>query len=243
MSGRSASRGWLALVLAIVLLLALTLAAGCARGDSGGVDEPGGVPTEEQGQEQGQAGDAIVGSNTDQIPPGREIAEGGGGPLSYTFREEWRRALAEAESWTAGAYLISASGDMINNEGVPSYWSMNFLNPDASAVLIVTIDPWGEVTETREVTGDSLKSFVTEYTKPIPYDVIDSDEVVVKGSLTLGAEYDLVKTKDPRVGLNFSVLDGSGPYWQYTLFYTSSAEYVSAQMNALTGEAKILDKP
>ncbi|MEI8333916.1 MAG: hypothetical protein WCH74_08700 [Chloroflexota bacterium] len=44
------------------------------------------------------------GSVADGIPPGREIAEGGGGPVQSTFREEWRGALAEAQKWRSGAY-------------------------------------------------------------------------------------------------------------------------------------------
>ncbi|HEY5276701.1 MAG TPA: hypothetical protein VIK38_09265 [Coriobacteriia bacterium] len=56
-------------------------------------------------------------------PPGREISEGGGGPVQYTFREEWRRALAQAQKWRSGAYLVKAVGQQVNDEGVPSYWA------------------------------------------------------------------------------------------------------------------------
>jgi len=37
------------------------------------------------------------------IPAGRGIAEGGGGPLSYTFREEWRKARPAAQNRRSGA--------------------------------------------------------------------------------------------------------------------------------------------
>jgi hypothetical protein len=42
-------------------------------------------------------------------------------------------------------------------------------------------------------------------------------------------------TRDPRLGLQFSSRDGSGPYWTYTLFDEATAEYVSAEIDALTG--------
>lgn len=171
------------------------------------------------------------------IPPGREIAEGGGGPTQYTFREQWRHALSTAGTWRPGAYLIGATGDMINDEGVPSSWRLLFIDkPQPDALLMVDIDPWGKVTEQRELTGDKMRSFVNESTRPIPFDVIDSDEAVTAGKKALEARYDLDKTKNPRVGLNFSVTDGSGPFWIYTLFYTPKAEYVTARMDALTGE-------
>ncbi len=177
--------------------------------------------------------------STDEIPPGREIAEGGGGPVQYTFREEWRRALAEARRWRSGAYLITAAGDMVNDEGVPNHWALDFVDrADADAVLKVEIDPWGAVTRTREITGDGVSSFVGPYTKMIPFGVIDSDEAVANGTAALATRYDLARTKDPRIGLGFSTVDGSGPYWTYTLFNESTAEYVSARIDALTGEVR-----
>ena len=104
-----------------------------------------------------------------EIPPGREIAEGGGGPMQYTFREEWRRALAEARKWRSGAYLITAAGAMVNDEGVPSRWALDFIDrADADAVLKVDVDPWGAITQTREVTGDGVSSFVDQYTNGNP---------------------------------------------------------------------------
>jgi len=171
------------------------------------------------------------------IPAGRGIAEGGGGPLSYTFREEWRRALAAAQNWRSGAYLISASGDFVNDDGVPSQWTVAFIDKaDADAVLVGEIDPWGKVTATREVTGDGVSSFVGQYTKRMPYAIMDSDTAVGLGKTALASRYDLAKTKDPRIGLNFSLVDGSGPFWTYTLFDESTATYVSVQIDALTGE-------
>jgi len=171
------------------------------------------------------------------IPPGREIAEGGGGPVQYTFREEWRRTLAEAQKWRSGAYLINAVGNQVNDEGVPSWWMMVFIDrADADAVLRVEIDPWGKITRTEEVTGDGVTSFVNQYTKRIPYAIIDSDQAVTVGKAALGERYNLLKTKDPELVIGTSVLTGGAIDWTYMLFYTSTAAYVSAQLDALTGE-------
>ena len=219
-------------------VLAVTLCAtvtGCSKGSSptttAGTQPPATQPAETS------AGPGGVSDAASQIPPGREIPEGGGGPVSYTFREEWRRGLAAAQKWRSGAYLITATGDMINDEGVPSSWSLIFLDKAAEdAVLIVGVDPWGKVTAQRQVNGTGVNSFVDNYTQQIPYDVIDSDSAVSAGKKALGARYNLKSTKDPRLALNFSATDGSGPYWNYTLFYISKAEYVTARIDALTGE-------
>ena len=177
---------------------------------------------------------------TGDIPAGRSFAEGGGGPQSYTFREEWRRALAEARSWRSGAYLISAAGSFVNDDGVPSEWTFAFIDlPVPDEVLVIQIDPWGKITASHKVSGGDITSFVSQYTNRIPYEVIDSDTAVGLGKAALAAGYNLDKTKDPRIGLNFSLTDGSGPYWTYTLFYTSTAAYVTAKIHAITSAVTI----
>ena len=239
-SRHAASGPWiLGRVGALALAFAALTVAGCANG---GAASPGTVDKKSEAPVGTNASSTAEPALTEEIPPGREIAEGGGGPVQYTFREEWRRALAEAQKWRSGAYLISAAGDMVNDEGVPSHWALDFIDrTDADAVLVVEIDPWGKVTQTREVTGDGVSSFVGQHTQQIPFDVVDSDTAVSLGQAALASRYDPAKTKDPRLGLNFSVLDGSGPYWRYTLFYESTAEYVSAQIDALTGEVMPVD--
>ena len=222
----------------VVILGFVVIQAGCSGLSKGstGSQTPNATNTTAAGN--AGSGSAVAG----QIPPGREIAESGGGPTQYTFREEWRRALATAQKWRGGAYLITATGDMMNDDGVPSSWRLLFIDKAAAdALLMVDLDPWGKVTSQRELTGSEVGSFVNAYTKAIPYDVMDSDKVVGVGKEALAARYDLAKTKDPRVGLNYSVIDGSGPYWVYTLFYTSNAEYVTARMDALTG--KVVPEP
>ncbi|MDZ4170216.1 MAG: hypothetical protein U1E26_11280 [Coriobacteriia bacterium] len=227
----------------VVLVLLLTAVAwaplGCASGgdpaSGGGESEPTTAPPAPT--------EAASGAG-EEIPPGREIAEGGGGPATYTFREIWRRALPPAQAWREGAYLTSAVGDMVNDDGVPSTWRLTFIDkPDADVVLLMDVDAWGKVTEQKEVTGEGVKSFVGEYSKPMPYDVIDSDDAVTRGKADLATRYDLAKTKDPRLALNHSVIDATGPYWSYSLFYTSSAEYVSSRMDALTGEVVAPEPP
>lgn len=183
------------------------------------------------------ASDEAAAPDADRIPPGREIAEGGGGPVTYTFREEWRRALDEAAAWRSGARLVSAVGQYVNNDGVPSEWRFTFVEGSApDALLWIYIDPWGNVTETREEIGDAVTSNVSEYDKPLPYDVIDSDQAVTIATEALAAQYSADKLRDPRIALGWSVLDGSGPYWEYDVFYTSNASYVNVRIDARSGE-------
>ncbi len=234
--------------LALALALAMVAPAGCSSaGNSPGMSTDGDATPAAPGSS--ATGPSLPGSTATagastlgDIPAGRSIAEGGGGPLTYTFREEWRRARAEAQNWRGGAFLISASGPYINDDGVPSYWTFAFADKTGpEAVLIVEIDPWGKVTETREVTGEGLSSFVSKYTDRIPYEVLDSDTAVGLGKAALADRYDLAKTKDPRIGLNFSATDGSGPYWSYTLFYKSTAVYVTAKVHAITGSVTLVE--
>jgi hypothetical protein len=222
----------------VAILGFVVILAGCTGMTKGSAGSQTSTATNTAAGGDAGSGSAVAG----QIPLGREIAEGSGGPTQYTFREEWRRALATAQKWRGGAYLITATGDMMNDEGVPSSWRLLFIDKAAAdALLMVDMDPWGKVASQRELTGSEVGSFVSAYTKPIPYDVIDSDTVVGAGKGALAARYDLAKTKDPRVGLNYSVIDGSGPYWTYTLFYTPNAEYVTARMDALT--SKVVPEP
>jgi hypothetical protein len=222
---------------ALALAFAVLALAGCANGGDasrGTLDNKSGAPV---GTEALSTADQVL--NQD-IPPGREIAEGGGGPVSYTFREEWRRALAEAQKWRSGAYLIKAVGNKVNDEGVPSYWALAFIDKaEADAVLRVEIDPWGKVTETEEVTGDGVISFVDKFTKRIPYDVIDSDEVVTIGKAALAAHFNPLKTRDPLIALSSNEITGGTLHWTYMLFYESTAEYVSALIDPRTGEVTL----
>ena len=214
-----------------VLALVLTGCGGSSFGPTPGTSiSPGGTPL---ASTQGTTST----SNADDIPPGRAIPEGGGGPNSYTFREEWRRARTAAQTWRAGAHLVSATGQYVNDDGEPNSWFMVFVDPgNLNAALTIDIDPWGKVTDREEVTGEGLISFINKYTKSIPYRIIDSDQAVQIGKADLATRYNLNKTKEPSLSLNFSRTDGSGPYWTYMLFYNSTAEYVSSRINALTGE-------
>ncbi len=201
------------------------------------------LPTASQSGRPDATGTPLSGSTAlADIPPGREIAEGGGGPKSYTFREEWRRARSVAQEWRSGAYLVSGVGSFVNDDGVPSSWTFDFVDrvsPDA--VLVVEIDPWGKVTATREITGTGASSLVGPNAGRIPYAVIDSDTAVGIAKVPMDSRYDLTKTRDPRIALGFSVLDGSGPYWTYTVFHEPSAAYVSARIDALTGAVTLTD--
>ncbi len=221
------SRVWrvLGLGLAAAMLVAV---AGCGATTTTGVDEPGGIPDDPEIVNE-QAQDA------DLIPPGREIAEGGGGPTQYTFREEWRRALPEAQKWRIGAYLISAVGNQVNDDGVPSDWRFAFISDrDPDALLFIYMDPWGKVSSTEEVT-ENRGSHVSEYDRPMEYDVIDSDQAVSIALKALAEDHDLADTKDPRISLGWSVLDGSGPYWEFNIFHKPTATYLYVQIDARSG--------
>jgi hypothetical protein len=179
----------------------------------------------------------MTASSTADIPAGHSFAEGGGGPLTYTFREEWRRARDAARAWRPAAYLVSASGNYVNDDGVPSYWTMDFVDrPDPDAALVVEIDPWGKVTGTHVVTSETVSSLLGPHATTIPYGVIDSDQAVGLGEGALKTLYNPAKTNSPSIALRYSEQDGSGPYWTYTLFYQPSAQYVSAQINAISGD-------
>jgi hypothetical protein len=156
--------------------------------------------------------------------------------MQYSFREAWRRALSPAQQWRPGAYLVSAVGNFVNDEGVPSEWRFTFIDrAEPDALLWLYVDPWGNITNSREESGDAVASSVSEFDKAIHYDVIDSDEAVRIGLNSMGAQYDLTKTRDPRIALGWDAVDGSGPYWWYSRFYTPTADYVSVEIDALTG--------
>jgi hypothetical protein len=222
---------------ALALAFAMLALAGCGTGTATGSAASQGPAATKSGALVGTAAPSATDQAlNDDIPAGRSFAEGSGGLLSYTFREEWRRALAEAQKWRGGAYLIAAVGREITDVGV-SEWRLDFIDKaDADAVLLVDIHPWGKVIQTQEVTGDGVISFANQYTKRISYAIIDSDKAVGLGKAALASQYPLAKTKEPSLTLDFSRIDGSGPYWTYMLFYESTAEYVSAQIDALTGE-------
>jgi hypothetical protein len=202
-----------------------------------GSQAPSGSPS---GASTGSVATSTAGATQlDDIPPGRSIAESGGGPLTYTFREEWRKARAEAQKWRSGAYLIFASGNFPNDDGVPSTWTLDFIDKAvADAVLLVEIDPWGKVTKTQEVTGGSVSVYVGP-NKRIPYSIIDSDRAVELGKAALATRYDLSSTKDPAITLGFSG-DGGGPYWTYATYNYSLGKKITAQIDALTGNVKQL---
>jgi hypothetical protein len=223
--------------------------AGCGSAGASPTAAPTAAPatqgsqTAAAGTQTAATGTPVSGQTTlDDIPPGRGIPEGGGGPNSYTFREEWRRARSVAQTWRSGAYLVSGAGSFVNDDGVPNSWSLTFVaEAAADRILLVEIDPWGKVTSTREVTGDQAVFLLGSHAGRIPYGVIDSDTAVAAGKAALGARYDLAKTRDPRIGLRFRDADGSGPYWTYTLFNVSTAAYVSARIDALTGAVTLTE--
>ena len=228
----------------VAAVIRIALVAAAVALAAGGCVSGGASPTlPGQSGRSADAGTPVPGTpDVGDIPPGRGIAEGGGGPMSYTFREEWRRALAAARAWHSGAYLVSGVGAFVNDDGVPSSWTFDFIDSGSpDAVLIVEIDPWGKVTGTREITGQEASSLLGPHAGRIPYAVVDSDTAVRNAKAALSSRYDLTNTRDPRLALGFSVVDGSGPNWTYTVFNKPSAAYVSARLDALSGAATLPD--
>lgn len=178
--------------------------------------------------------------NASSIPPGRSFSEGGAGSKSYTFREEWRRALSVAEVWRSGAYLITASGRNVNDDGVPSTWSMKFVDAiPTDEVLMLDIDPWGTVTQKHLAKTSVITDLVQPGDGRIPLGIMDSDAAVAKCKQALAAAQRPV-TGNADLGLAF-VRDGSGPFWSYVAEGPDS-RYFIAGVNAVTGETRVADK-
>jgi len=239
---RNRSRSMGTVVRALVAAGSVAIFAGC--GSPGTTGTATGLPAGSHATVEPSAATTPGSSSTvsvSEIPPGRAISDGGG-PAQYTFREEWRRALAAARQWRSGAYLINASGNQVNDQGVPSYWIMAFIDKAAAdAVFRIEIDPWGKVTRTNEITGSSVTSFVDEFTTRIPYDVIDSDQVVTVAAAALGAKYDLAKTSDPAVAIGSTAVSGGELRWTYMLLYSPTADYVSVAVDPTSGEITPLE--
>lgn len=191
------------------------------------------------GPKQADAGKAAgTTESVSEIPAGRAIPEGGGGPDSYTFREEWRRALAKAKEWRPGAYLVTASGNYVNDDGVPSSWQMTFVDAiPADKLLRVEIDPWGAVTTTKEIDTTKVKDLLQPGDARIPFGIMDSDAAVAAAKKALGASYELGKTENPAIRLQFD-RDDSGPWWIYVV-EDENGKLIITRVHALTGVAKV----
>jgi hypothetical protein len=221
-------------VAALALCATLVALAGCGgtgpgngAGSAGGT--PGTVATGTAGPGTGSPVDGAVVIVADSIPDGRAISGDGANP-EYTFRSLWKRAVPGALAWRPDAFLVSASGDFVNNDGVPSEWMMVFRTRATGAKdLRVWIDPWGKVTRTQETAPDD-----TYGTRAVMPNIIDSDEAVAAALPALAERVAPATTKDPRLGLGFK--DGAGPQWYYTAFATTDAAYVTATIDALTGK-------
>lgn len=212
--------------------VALALVAGCASpgvgdGSKVGGGSGSGAAVESTAPGGGTPVDGPVVIVPESIPDGRTVSDGGN--PEYTFRSLWKKALSTALKWKSDAYLVSAAGSFVNGDGVPSEWMMVFRTRAAGAKdLRLWIDPWGSVTRTEETAADD-----TFGTRAVMPDIIDSDEAVTSGLSGLAGQGAPAKTKDPRLGLGFK--EGAGPFWYYIVFDTSSGNYVTVTIDALTG--------
>jgi hypothetical protein len=55
----------------------------------------------------------------------------------------------------------------------------------------------------------------------------------------LAARYDPLKTRDPLIALSANEITGGALHWTYMLFHESTAEYVSALIDPLTGDVTL----
>ena len=229
-----------AATLAALLLTACIVPGGpgsgsTVRGPSDATSSGPGSSTATESSTQGgdAAGDAVPGAES--IPPGRSFAEGGGGPNSYTFREEWRRASQEAQKWRPGAFLVTASGPNVNNDGVPSSWSMRFVNAiPTDEILVVEIDPWGTITRKHTIRTAEITDQLQPGDAQIPFGIMDSDAAVAKGEEALSGGM----SSNARLLLSFA-RDHTGPYWSYVVEGPDS-QLATARINALTGATNVL---
>jgi hypothetical protein len=175
--------------------------------------------------------------NATSIPVGRSFSEGGGGPLSYTFRGEWKRASEEARRWRPGAFLVTASGRDVNSDGVPSSWTMMFVDAiPTDEILFVTVDPWGKVTKKHAVKTAEMTDQLQPGDDQIPFGIMDSDAAVAKARAALAASG--VSGEGATQLMLAFFRDGTGPYWTYMLERPGSP-FTSARIDALTGETTV----
>jgi hypothetical protein len=232
-NGHARAARWRTVAVLGVCAAALVVVAGCGGAGSGtgsGSTTGGtsGGTTIATGPPGGTPVDGPVVIVPDSIPDGRTITSGGGNP-EYTFRSLWKKALPEALKWKGDAYLAYAYGGFVNNDGVPSEWTLLFRTHASGANdLQVWIDPWGKVTRTEESAPTDVRGV-----RAVMPDIIDSDEAVAKALPALAEKVDPAKTRDPRLVLGFR--DGAGPFWYYIVVENSSGNYVTVTMDALTG--------
>jgi len=213
------------------ILLTLAVAVGCTSPDtsvpSGGPAAPtGGASAATSSATTPPSGEGPVVVVPESIPDGRKIL--GDGNPEYTFLSLWKRAVPTALQWKGDAYLASASGSFVNDDGVPSEWMMVFRTRAAgSPDLRVWIDPWGKVTRTEKTPADD-----TYGTRAVMPGIVDSDAAVTVGRSALKNK-GVTTTKDPRLGLGFK--GDVGPFWYYVVL--SNGNYVTATIDALTGKA------
>jgi hypothetical protein len=228
------TRRWILPALLGVLVVAGCALGGCAQRATT-ESAPGGVARQTA---PATTGPGFAQPRATDIPPGRSFAEGGGGPKSYTFREEWRRALKVARQWRKGAYLVTASGNNVNSDGVPSLWSMKFVNAiPTDEILVVEVDPWGNISSQHKVSTAKVTDLLQPGDGKIPYGVLDSDAAVAAGRAALAKKHDLATTSNPALRLEYARA-GTGPHWVYYV-EEKSPTYFTAEIDALTGAATV----
>jgi hypothetical protein len=221
---------------ALAGVLALIALSGCSGGSGSGVAAGSKDATVNAPLGVGAPSTGVEGLYT-QIPAGTAFAEGG--VTRYTFREEWRRALADAQKWNVDAYLVRATGDGVDASGVPAAWRLDFADAAVGqSVLSLTIDATGKVTASTETTGAAAKSVLGKRAARIPPNIMDSDRAAKFGRQALGLTA-ASTTTDPRLILAFDPLDGTGPDWTFSVLDPATGKRASARIDAITGAVSV----
>jgi hypothetical protein len=239
-------RRTLAILSAVMIVLSMAELCSCSAAEVGSSRQPAGTTapsmsknSSPSGTGAGNAGGTGVAvPNSQTIPPGRSFVEGGGGPRSYTFREEWRKALLVAQQWRRGAFLVTASGQYVNSDGVPSVWQVKFVDAiPADKILMIEIDPWGNVTSKREVDTSKVTDLLQPGDARIPFGVMDSDAAVTICRKALEAVNKAAATGNASMRLECRA-DKTGPWWICAIEVPGD-KYVTARVHALTGQVVV----
>lgn len=237
-------------MLALCLPLAISL-CGCVRGDQPSIEPPTNTlaatstaPTPAPSTSETPSpstdaprGDGIAIPAPGSIPSGT-VTRSEDRP-SYTFREEWRRAIPVAwKQWDDAAYLVQAFGSYMNDEGVPSEWTMHFRTPANSDIGTLKIDSWGTVTEWRVMPDRSPNA--GSAARAVPPSIIDSDEAVAIGTARL-AKYPRTSLTDPQLQLLWAE-SGTGIRWYYVVYHAKSSSFISVEIDAQSSKVVGLRK-
>ncbi|HOJ33007.1 MAG TPA: hypothetical protein PK975_05560 [Candidatus Hydrogenedentes bacterium] len=177
----------------------------------------------------------------EDIPDGRDVSVGGA-PPEYTFRSLWKRALVGAQQWEPDAYLVYACGEYLNDQGVPSSWTIVFCSRKAKkAWLCLTIDPWGKISDTSKGTGSppGVLEYASEAlaaARPVPADLLDSDMLSKRAMKAVEERFGIASPWDPKTIVLWDK-NQSRAVWIYRFRTAKGDAFKELRFDARTGAA------